>query len=234
VARFLLLVSAQDPHKEHTMRSYWSPLVLAGLLALANGCKEQGADTSSTHTTSAPAEPSAGMPQGTPQGTPQQGTPQHPVAAPAPLTSDDKEFMTKAAQGGMAQIALGQDAARKATNPDVKAFAEKMSAEHMKANDELASLAHQKGATLPTQLDDKHQKQLDKLTKYSGTKFDKEYAADMVNDHEADVKEFRKAAKDVKDPDLRSWAEKQIPMLESQLATAKDIKAKAKAEKKEK
>ena len=46
----------------------------------------------------------------------------------------------------------------------------------------------------------------DKLSKLSGKDFDKEYISDMVDDHEKDVKEFEKASKDAKDPDLKAWA----------------------------
>ena len=50
----------------------------------------------------------------------------------------------------------------------------------------------------------------------------------MVDDHEKDVEEFRKASQDLKDPDLRAWANKTLPVLEHHLAMAKDIASKTK------
>lgn len=141
---------------------------------------------------------------------------------------DDQEFMNKAAQGGMAEVMLGQTASSKGTSPDVKNFGNRMVSDHGKANDELKQLAQTKGVTLPTDVDVESKKMADKLSKLSGKDFDKEYMSGMVEDHEKDVKEFEKASKDAKDPDLKAWAAKTLPTLQDHLKMAKDTKAKLK------
>ena len=73
---------------------------------------------------------------------------------------DDEEFMKEAAQGGMAEVKLGELAATKAQNPDVKAFAKKMVADHGKANAELKTLAGKKTFTLPTDVNEDTRKRL--------------------------------------------------------------------------
>jgi putative membrane protein len=140
----------------------------------------------------------------------------------------DQEFMNKAAQGGMAEVMLGQTASSKGTSPDVKNFGNRMVSDHGKAGDELKQLAQTKGVTLPTDVDDESKKMADKLSKLSGKDFDKEYINGMVEDHEKDVKEFEKASKDAKDPDLKAWATKTLPTLQDHLKMAKDTKAKLK------
>src|SRR4051812_25110365 len=57
------------------------------------------------------------------------------------LNADDKAFVMKAAIGGRTEVAGGQIAASKATNPDVKTFGQRMVTDHSKANDELGQLA---------------------------------------------------------------------------------------------
>lgn len=52
-----------------------------------------------------------------------------PLKAKA-VTDDDKKFLAMAAQSDQNEIALSQLAEQKATNPAVKAFAEKMVKEH--------------------------------------------------------------------------------------------------------
>jgi putative membrane protein len=47
----------------------------------------------------------------------------------------DKTFVTKAAQGGMAEVQLGKLAADKASSTEVKQFGQKMVDDHGKAND---------------------------------------------------------------------------------------------------
>ena len=152
-----------------------------------------------------------------------------PVGA-VPLASEDKAFITKASQDGMVEVQLGQFASQKATAPDVKAFGTQMVADHGRANAELSQIAAKKGYNVPTTLDKDHQATVDKIGKLSGTEFDKTYASDMVDDHESDLKSFKDAAKDLKDPDLRAWASQKVSVLDGHLTMAKDVKAKAKKE----
>ena len=56
-----------------------------------------------------------------------------------------KDFVNKAGEGGAAEVAMGKLGAQKATNAEVKAFAEKMVADHTKANKELMAAAKAKG-----------------------------------------------------------------------------------------
>jgi len=185
--------------------------VIAASFAFVAGCKDNRPETSTTQITSAPAEAPRTEPLAT---------------APSRLSEDDAKFLTKAAQGGMLEVALGQVATTHGTAPDIKAFGEQMRNDHSRANEELRQLAIQKGAQLPTVLDDAHKSDLDKLSKLTGPKFDEKYADDMVDDHKTDVDEFREAAKSLTDPDLKAWAQKTLPTLESHLKMAQDMERK--------
>jgi putative membrane protein len=149
-------------------------------------------------------------------------------SASTPVDPADSDFMTKAAQGGMAEVSLGQMASSKATDPGVKAFGDRMVTDHTKLNDELKQLAQTKGVTLPTDVDDEAKKTSDKLSKLTGKAFDKAYIADMVTDHEKDVKEFEKQSKEAKDADLKTWVTNSLPTLQDHLKMAKETKAKLK------
>ena len=70
-------------------------------------------------------------------------------------SSADHACVMKAAEGGMAEVELGQLAADKATSDEVKKFGQRMVTDHGKANDELKSLAQQKNITIPTQVNAK-------------------------------------------------------------------------------
>src|SRR6185437_11610509 len=123
-------------------------------------------------------------------------------------------FVMKAAGGGMAEVELGRLATEKASSPDVKQFGQRMIDDHGKANDELKGLATRKNITLPAAPDAKHKATQDRLSKLSGTAFDRAYMADMVADHNADVAEFMHASKMAKDPDVKAWAAKTLPTLQ--------------------
>lgn len=138
------------------------------------------------------------------------------------------EFMMKAAQGGMAEVELGKMAASKAQSPEVKAFAQRMVADHTKANTELKAVAAKMNATLPTEVSSEHKEMMDDLSKLSGAEFDKEYVSMMVEDHEKDVAEFQKAADGNPNADLKAFAAKTLPTLKSHLEQIKTINSKMK------
>jgi putative membrane protein len=128
--------------------------------------------------------------------------------------------LTQAAQGGQAEVELGQLAAQKASDEAVKQFGQRMVQDHSKANDELKSLAEAKGVQLPTGLSAKDQALKDKLSKLSGRQFDVQYMQAMVKDHQHDVAEFKKESQSAKDQDVKTFAGKTLPTLEDHLNQA--------------
>ena len=141
------------------------------------------------------------------------------------MASSDTKFMTEAARGNMAEVELGRLATERGSSDAVKQFGQRMVSDHGKANDELKQLAQQKGVTLPTDLDSKHRKTMDRLSKLSGAEFDKAYAKDMVRDHDKDVKEFQREAQKAHDADLKSWAGKTLPVLQEHQQQAREMSA---------
>lgn len=139
----------------------------------------------------------------------------------AQVSSSERRFMEHAARGGMAEVEMGKLAQEKAESQQVKDFGKRMVEDHGKANDELKRLAANKGVTLPTDMDGSHKRKIDKLSKLSGDKFDREYMDEMVDDHEKDVREFRSMAKSAKDADVKSFASTTLPVLEQHLSLAK-------------
>jgi putative membrane protein len=141
----------------------------------------------------------------------------------------DKSFVMKAAQGGMAEVELGNLAKEKAQSDQVKQFAQRMVDDHGKANKELKSIAQQKGITLPTSLPAKEQKTKDKLSSLSGEQFDHAYMQHMLMDHKKDVAEFKKASTTCKDNDIKEFAGKTLPTLQDHLKEAQQIAPKQSA-----
>ena len=136
------------------------------------------------------------------------------------MTSADNTFITKAAQGGMAEVALGKLAQTNASSDKVKQFGKRMVDDHTTAGYELSTIASKKGVTMPSGLDAKDQALKDKLSKLNGSDFDKAYMQDMVKDHRADVAEFKKEANSGQDADVKAFAAKTLPTLEDHLKNA--------------
>jgi putative membrane protein len=142
------------------------------------------------------------------------------------LSSSDKKFVMEAAAGGMEEVQLGQIAAQKASDPDVKSFGQRMVDDHTKANDQLKQVASQKGVTVPSSLPASKQKDVDKLNKLNGAAFDSAYVSMMVKDHKKDVADFQKESKSAKDSDVKSFASTTLPTLQDHLKMIQDISSK--------
>jgi putative membrane protein len=142
------------------------------------------------------------------------------------LSAPDSAFAIKAAQGGMAEVQLGQLATQKAVSPDVKGFGQQMVDDHAKANEEFKGIAALKGVTLPSSLDAKDQATYDRLSKLDGAAFDRAYMADMVRDHRADIAEFEREAGHGSDPDIKGFASRTLPTLKHHLQMAESAQAK--------
>ncbi len=93
-------------------------------------------------------------------------------------------FLAKAAQGGMAEVAAGELAASKATNPEVREFGTMMVRDHGAAIQKVAALAKSKGVPLPETAGDAHMATLQSLRAIEGASFDRAYVAQMVKAHE--------------------------------------------------
>jgi putative membrane protein len=132
------------------------------------------------------------------------------------LSAKDKIFMKKAAKGGMMEVTMGRVAEQSAQSEDVKSFGKRMVTDHSKANDELGSIASQKGIQLPSK------ERSDKWTS------DKAYMDMMVKDHEKDLAEFKEEASSGSDPDVKKFADDTAKVIQEHLDLAKETQSKLK------
>lgn len=136
------------------------------------------------------------------------------------LTSADRTFMDKMAQGNLAEIELGHVAEQKASNGYVKAFAQRMINDHTTLNNELKQKARTMGVSLPTTVNSSDMAQKQKLEGLSGNAFDKAYIDDMLSDHQTDVQEVQREAENATNPQVKEIAAKALPILEDHIRIA--------------
>lgn len=138
------------------------------------------------------------------------------------LSWGDRRFVTKAADGGQDEVQLAQLAAQRATNPDVRSFAQKLVDDHSKVNSELMSLATQK--SVKVDMDSDKDRAYIRLNKKSGADFDQEFVEHMIDEHEKAIKLFEKASTDAKDAELRAFAASHVGHLREHLQQARDLR----------
>jgi len=141
----------------------------------------------------------------------------------AQAAEDPQRFLKHVAMDGIAEVELADVAQERARRSDVKQLAEKIKQDHQRANEQVKSLAQQKGAALPQEPDNKHKREKQRLTKLQGEDFDRAYINAMVKDHKHDIQAFEKEARDSKDPDVKAFAAQTVPVLREHLEQAQQL-----------
>jgi putative membrane protein len=145
-----------------------------------------------------------------------------PVAAAVP--SPDQAFAVTAAQGGMAEVQAAHLALKKTQDPTVRAFADRMIADHSKANEQLTALMKAQGLTPPVAIDEMDQHMADQLSSLSGAAFDSAYLKGQVVAHKRTIALFKKEAASGQDKPFVSFAKNTLPTLDMHLTMAdKDV-----------
>lgn len=139
------------------------------------------------------------------------------------LDAKETAFLQKAAQGQLAEIALGALALKKASHKDVKEFGAEINEDHQYASQEVKELSASEGIYLPVQLDSEHKKQQQRLSHLSGKEFDEAFVAYMLKNHRKDLKEFEKNAAMLRNEKVKQWAEGILPVLTVHLKKAERV-----------
>ena len=167
-----------------------------------------------------------------------------PGATTDETAGDVQHFVNEAAIAGMTEVQLGELAAERGVNREVKQFGQMMVKDHTRVGDELKKTVAAHTVQLPTALDDKHRDLVEKLRGMKGTDFDREYMAAMVDGHEQvkDLLEGRARRADSRNANttaapgasadrnqqlevaVNQWAAKTLPGVEQHLERAKAIK----------
>jgi len=130
------------------------------------------------------------------------------------ISRADRTFVRKAAQGGLAEVELGNLAVNRGSSAYVKQFGQRMVDDHSRVNDQLKELAGNKGITLPADIGAENRAVKARLSRLHGAAFDAAYIRDMREDHRKDIMEFRMESNGGRDRDIRAFARKSLPTLQ--------------------
>lgn len=149
------------------------------------------------------------------------------LSARADMKRGERKFLERVAEHSIAEVQSGKIAEARGTNPEVKKFGQMMAQDHGRNYREVVQLAKAKGISLPGEPDRGHKKEAAKLQKLAGAQFDLTYMSAMVKDHQKDVKAFEKMSRGAKDPDVKAFAARTLPVLVGHLQAAREIYASA-------
>ena len=141
----------------------------------------------------------------------------------ADLVSADEKFVKSVNDSGLMEVQVAELGVKKATSADVKALAEMMVKDHTALNKELAAVAKNKGAQLSSAADPSTATTIKDLELYKGEEFDKEFLKVLRDGHEKSVKNFKDAAENAKDGEVKAFAGKNLPTIEAHLEHIKKL-----------
>jgi len=93
-------------------------------------------------------------------------------------------FLKKAIEGNYAEVSMGELAQKNGQSDGVRSFGKMLSTDHAAANQKARDAAKGMGMNPPSGPNTKQKADYDKMSKMSGTDFDKTFATHMVADHQ--------------------------------------------------
>lgn len=134
----------------------------------------------------------------------------------------DQAFMRKAIQGDMAEVQMGQLAQQKGGSQQVKSFGQTLINDHQANEQKADQIAKQIGVTPPNSPSAQQKADYDRLSRLSGTAFDRRFAAMMVMDHRQTIDAFRRQSR-MSNGAVGQYAKQTLPTLEKHLRMAERI-----------
>lgn len=135
------------------------------------------------------------------------------------ISSQDQQFMNRAAQINLSEIRLNQLALDKSNDPKIKELATRMMQDHTQANADLAKIVKPIGFILPLTPDVQQQTIYTQLSSLPGASFDQAFVQQMIQAHQEAIDLFKTQSVQGKKPELKAYALTYLPGLETHLAS---------------
>ncbi|MBW4697337.1 MAG: DUF4142 domain-containing protein [Aphanocapsa lilacina HA4352-LM1] len=139
----------------------------------------------------------------------------------------DTGLLVSMAEFGVRELALAEVALRRSKNSTVRQYASEVIASHERNDKELQLLAAEKNLTVPSTRKDlstrsagKLRSLLERMSVWSGERFDREYLNLAYSNQTEGLREYRAAAEQAAAADIRAYAERNLEALENQQAIA--------------
>jgi putative membrane protein len=145
---------------------------------------------------------------------------------PNETSISERDFMSVAAEGYMADIEMATVAKTHSKNADVKRFAAGILKERTTNLKDLAELMNRKSVSRPDSLLAETRQDIDRMVALTGPEFDREFVNTMVSHQEKTLEVFRRISQAAHDTDVQDYVDELIPKLDKQLRKAQELQSK--------
>lgn len=137
--------------------------------------------------------------------------------------SEEAETLVDIASINLLKLRLSERALERASSKDVQQYAERVTQEQRRINQELQEIAAQKNITLPLDVSDDHKQTMNDVLETTGEEFDQEYLDIMTDETNNKVNDLENLADNASDDDIRNWASRALPSMRQQQETGERI-----------
>ena len=141
----------------------------------------------------------------------------------SPVTTTDRQYIIKDAQGSVSDYANGAAAVNQAQSPAVHQLGVWIMEDHNRLNMEILALAQTKGITVPLTISDEDKTSLNTLTAMSGAGFDRAWLTQAIKTNKEDVKDAQQELKATSDPEVKHVVTDFLTTEYAHLAAAQSI-----------
>lgn len=146
-----------------------------------------------------------------------------PIPPPPKLSDADAAFLKQAAQNDAAEIQEAQLAESRAPRPTLRQFAHQMITDDTESSHSLATLAQNKGVSLPSAPDDQQGAEIQVLEPLRGRAFDRAYLDDQLNAQEQVIALYQREADQGSDPEVKAFAAQMLPIVQQHRSMAEAL-----------
>jgi putative membrane protein len=132
-------------------------------------------------------------------------------------------FINRSGTSGLEGVTFARLAETRTTNSAVRSFAASMIADLAPVNQQIAVLTQSNKITPPSEMDERHAMLFQQLQNLNGPAFDRAYLEGQLQELTMLIQAFQKEADSGTDPQVRSFAQQNLPMLLQHLQTAGTI-----------
>jgi putative membrane protein len=136
--------------------------------------------------------------------------------------NDEQTFVKQAVQGNIAEVRLGELAAQRAENAEVRKFGEMLRTDHRAALQRAIELAQTMQVQAPTEPDTEARGFYEGLSQLSSSQFDAAFVSHMVTAHEAEIAKYSRHASS-NNTAVASFVADSLPKLKEHLETAQAL-----------
>jgi putative membrane protein len=141
------------------------------------------------------------------------------------VTSSDKQFAQATAMRALIQLKLAEAALQKSDRADVKGVAQRMTDDYTRWGDGVRKASAYLDIRIPSEMDARHQSDVDRILALSGPEFDEAYLKEVSKLQHKALTITQYEAENAGVTGFRHWAGVMIPSLQAEIRAAHDALA---------